>query len=211
MERTSLKPLELRPSFGEGPRKCPEISNTRIVGGFSADQQRQYHEGFQNCKYLHKNFHPNRVHYDLNVGIERAIQKPDNFSENEKINHLLHFISTKFEDLRNTTDTYRKKPLKADIVCFRGLLRLLMCSAYERREGWTILATKYKGTIYLCARETDQKREEIANRSQKTKNILSYGYKFEQYIFTGRIYSQHICVFFFRISCISWDITLKLI
>lgn len=56
-----------------------------------------------------------------------------------------------------------------------------MCSLYLREE-WSVAATKYKGSVYLCA--IDQK--EIMYCSQQEQNkFCSWGYKFEQYMLTG--------------------------
>ena len=60
-----------------------------------------------------------------------------------------------------------------------------MCSPYEQYEDWIILATKYKGRIYLCQKETEKKRQAVEAESDKQKKILSYGYKFEQFVLSG--------------------------
>lgn len=126
------------------------------------------------------------MQFNLNDGIANVIRKPENLSEREKIDHLLWFILNSFDNVRNAENNDNSKPLAADVVCFRGLLRLLMCTPYENRDAWIILATKYKGTIYLCAKNTDAKLRENANLTERTKTIFSYGFKFEQYLFTGK-------------------------
>lgn len=193
MEQTNLRPSNNR----RHPSQFPPISLPTIIGAFSVYDKRQYHSDRTMCKYVYPEcIELSRVQYDLNDGMANVIRKPENCSEHERIDHLLRFILSSFENVRKTQNNDKSKLLSADVVCFRGMLRLLMCTPYENRDAWIILATKYKGTIYLCAKETDAKMRENANLSQKTKTIFSYGFKFEQYLFTGK-FTLNFCVHFF--------------
>lgn len=118
--------------------------------------------------------------------MEHVIRKPESASD-EKLNHLLEFIVRNKQKLRKvqSEESDKNGALAADIVCFRGLLRLIMCSPYERRDAWIILATKYKGTIYLCALDTEKQVKERINMKDATKRIFSYGFKFEQFLLSG--------------------------
>lgn len=185
----SQKNTYLSPSNTEEPQTFPPISQPKIVGSFSVTDvgpNRCYLPDARHCKYVYKNYHTDRINYNLNDGIEQVIQKPDSAND-EKLNHLLEFIVQNKQRLRKSPidESHLDYQLFADFVCFRGLLRLLMCSPYERRDSWNILATKYKGTIYLCAKETEKQKEERNNRNDTMKRILSYGFKFEQFILSG--------------------------
>lgn len=184
---SSVKNTYLSPKNTKIPRQFPTISQPKIVGSFSLNENRQYFADARNCKYIYKNYQSDRVQYNLNDGIENVIRKPESCTD-EKITHLLEFISRNKERLKNqwSASNGRKRFLSTDFVCFRGLLRLIMCTPYERRDSWIILATKYKGTIYLCAKDTDKQIQEKKNQTEDTKRILSYGFKFEQYILTGK-------------------------
>ena len=48
--------------------------------------------------------------------------------------------------------------LPVDFVCFRGLLVALMTTLYENSNDWEVWAIKFRGTIYLCAKETKIKQ-----------------------------------------------------
>jgi RAT1-interacting protein len=74
-----------------------------------------------------------------------------------------------------------------DFVCFRGLLTMLMCTPYEMNDDWIICATKWKGIIFLCARETEKKRLYRAQLSERDRQFTSWGYKFEQYMSSGTV------------------------
>ncbi|KPJ13616.1 Protein Dom3Z [Papilio machaon] len=53
---------------------------------------------------------------------------------------------------------------------------------YERKEGWRLFAILFKGNIYLCARETEEKQKKKQNFTEQEQKFTSWGYKFEQYI-----------------------------
>lgn len=182
---SSSKNTLLSPSNTREPARFPSISQPKIIGSFSVDENRQYLPDARNCKYVYRNYRSDRVDFNLNDGIDEVKRKPDS-AKDEKITHLLEFIARNKRKLkRNPTET-SNGVLAADFVCFRGLLRLIMCSPYEQRDPWIILATKYKGTIYLCAQETEKQIHERMNITNELKRILSYGFKFEQFILSGK-------------------------
>lgn len=185
--QSSTKNTYLSPRKTREPSRFPSISQPKIIGSFSVDANRQYLSDARNCKYVYKNYRSDRIDYDLNDGIDQVIRKPES-AKDEKIDHLLEFIVRNKRSLRrNRTEGSNDggAVLAADIVCFRGLLRLIMCSPYEQRDPWIILATKYKGTIYLCAQETEKQIQDRMNLTEATKQIFSYGFKFEQFILSG--------------------------
>lgn len=61
---------------------------------------------------------------------------------------------------------------------------MIMSTPYEFREPWTILASRYKGTIFLCNEETQKEKGRRMNRTDNDKKFLRYGFKFERYIFS---------------------------
>lgn len=192
---SSKQNTHLAPRHTEEPRNFPSFSQPKVLGSFSLDGTRQYLPDARNCKYVYNN-HVNHQPFDLNAGIENVIRKPESCT-NEKITHLLEFILRNKQQLKNRNSSSSNNILSADFVCFRGLLRLLMCTPYEFRDGWIILATKYKGTIYLCAEETVKQKTDRANMSDDMKRILSYGFKFEQFILTGKMDSLSVELIFY--------------
>lgn len=182
----------LAPRHTEEPRHFPSFSQPKVIGSFSLNSTRQYLPDARNCKYVYKNYVDHQP-FDLNAGIDKVIRKPDACTD-EKITHLLEFIVRNKQKWKNRQSSSSTNPnpsinrsISADFVCFRGLLRLLMCTPYELRDGWIILATKYKGTIYLCAEDTVKQKTDRDNMSDDMKRILSYGFKFEQFILTGKM------------------------
>lgn len=119
-----------------------------------------------NLKYLRI---PKNVNFNLNLGDATYVSKPAS-AEKEQLRHLLTFIM-KQPDIPSF-----------DFVCFRGLLRLIMSTPYDEREAWIVLATKFKGSIYLCAEETPQKQARKQRETDRDKKFMRYGFKFESYI-----------------------------
>lgn len=185
---SSIKNTYLSPRNTREPARFPSISQPKIIGHFSLNENRQYFTDARNCKYVYKNYKSERVEYDLNDGIEHVKRKPDS-AKDEKITHLLEFIIRNKRKLRKnqSEDGNKEGILLPEFICFRGLLRMIMCSPYEQRDSWTILATKYKGSIYLCAEETEKQIQERMTMTSNMKRILSYGFKFEQYILSGKL------------------------
>lgn len=159
----------------------PSIKKPHVIGYFSVDRNRQYLSDYSQCKFLKLFDLKSHPKYDLNKGYEIAVHKKPELDE--KIDHLLTFILANLSKFKIKTD---EKFLKPDIVCFRGLLKLIMCSPFEFRSSWTILATKYKGTIYLCRKPSEEDLARELNASAEAKRFCSYGFKFEQYLLTGK-------------------------
>jgi RAT1-interacting protein len=62
-----------------------------------------------------------------------------------------------------------------------------MCTPYERREDWEFIAIKYKETIYLCRTETEQYRLFEQSKTDRQKQMESWGFKFEQFVLSDSI------------------------
>uniref|UniRef100_T1JH46 Decapping nuclease n=1 Tax=Strigamia maritima TaxID=126957 RepID=T1JH46_STRMM len=149
----------------------PTYQEPKEIGNFSLDANREFVLGSEGCKYLILPADSNRVRFDLNKGYEQAIKK--NFQSPEKLDNLLKwFLNSK----------QLKTNLSADFVCYRGLLSLLLCTPYEKNDGWIICATKYDNIIYLCQYDTPEKIEREQNATDREKRMSSWGYKFEQYL-----------------------------
>lgn len=62
-----------------------------------------------------------------------------------------------------------------------------MCTPYEQQEGWIICGTLRKNKIFLCAFDTEKRKKEKENVSEKQKRFQSWGYKFEQFMLAGKL------------------------
>lgn len=181
--------MQLNPRFTrKGTDRFPDFRKPIPVGFFSVNAQRQYDPSPINCKYVKSPANgQQRKHFDLNHGYENVCRKPES-ANNEKLDHLLRFIQTNWNRLlrRSVNKNEHEARLETDFVCFRGLLRQLMCTPYEDNDPWCILSTRFGGTIYLCALETDSTKRDRQSRTDNVKRILSYGFKFEQFMMAGK-------------------------
>lgn len=151
-------------------RSFPRFDRPKIIG----------YIGLENLKYA-RSISNERVHYDLNLHIDKAIHRPADLDV--KITELLKFLLEHERRLNYTLETSLDR---AKFFCYRGLLTCIACTPYENREPWKIVALLYKGNIYLCARDTEEKVHRKLNMSDKEKQFTSWGYKFEQYILSDK-------------------------
>ncbi len=132
-----------------------------------------------------------RVNWDLNEGLSAVVRKDPSFQMSEGIGFMLKWILLNKDAFRpavhdnSSSSLANNDPLvslSTDFVCFRGICTKVMCTPYERREGWQIYAVKHRGTIYLRQMDTDAQIKAETNKSQRQKDMCSWGYKFEQYM-----------------------------
>lgn len=149
----------------------PKFSRPEIIG----------YIGLENLKYARKICNKT-VNFDLNLLAEEAQKKPPDLDV--KLNDLIQFLSNNEKRLN------LRLPNKLDsatIFCYRGLMTCVACSPYEYKDSWIIVALLFKGNIYLCARDTIDRKLQKKHMSEKEKIFSSWGFKFEQYILSGTI------------------------
>ncbi|KAG5671408.1 hypothetical protein PVAND_001606 [Polypedilum vanderplanki] len=153
--------MDLKPYFKR--REHISMTPAVVIGAYSIDQNRNYQDGLKNLKYLNI---PEEINFDLNQGL--YIEKPS-LHPRERIHQLTSFI------MHNSKDVIKEKKVDADFVCFRGVLRYLLATPYNRRQAWEIDAVKYKRTIYMCLLPSQEQRQE----NLEEKKFRQYGFKFE--------------------------------
>lgn len=195
MNPNKTKNTFFSPKDVEEPESFPSISKPKIVGAYSVDsvdKELKYMQDRRNCKYLYRNYDAEPVQYDLNEGIENVIRK---IERSGVLHGVLQFILENIEKLKQSDKNPHTKFLSADVVTIIGLLECVMCAPYSCLKPWRIMATNYKGTIYMCGVETNEQAEELMVRQidnllnipNDRSRILSYGIKFEHLVFTGKI------------------------
>ncbi|XP_018789930.1 PREDICTED: decapping nuclease DXO homolog [Bactrocera latifrons] len=176
--------LSVRPNRNEilpfPPFKKPQpIGYFSVVGGVL----REYEPNAQQLRY-YRPPSAQKFPLDLNEGLSLAIKKPETVQE-EGLDHLLKFIFDNRDRLtRSLSACEDKKHLVAEFVCWRGLLRLLMCTPYEYRSDWSIAVTRFNGTFYLWKRDTDNDKFQRSQETEQQRTFASWGFKFEQHCLT---------------------------
>jgi len=189
----------IRPSDRFKRTDTPTLRHPLFIGEFSLDTNREFHHDKRNLGFVSVDWDPakaKQVSFDLNTRMDQVKRSSDHRRNAEKLDTILHWILLnryKFAVSQQPDPTGRTKPpasvdhitcLSTDFVCFRGLLRDLMCAPYQR-DGFIIRATRWRRTIYLCAIDTPEKIRENENRSESQKKMCSWGHKFEQFMIEG--------------------------
>ncbi|XP_067007859.1 decapping and exoribonuclease protein [Anabrus simplex] len=154
----------------------PSFQRPVVSGYFSLDSERKYCPDMTELKYIYMPSNLNDVKFDLNKGVESMVRSINEYPD-EKLDNILKWILQN----KNMFSNEYTRPL-ADFVCYRGLLTMIMCTPFEQREGWIILATKWKGMMYLCAKETEEARIQREQYTEKQKRFMAWGFKFEDYL-----------------------------
>lgn len=137
--------------------------------------------GLENLKFARRVYNK-KVNFDLNLHLDKAKRKPEDLDV--KLTDLLQFLLEHEVSLNIPKQSSLEK---AQFYCYRGLMTCVACTPYENREPWKIAVILYKGNIYLCARDTEEKLNKKMNMTAQDKRFTSWGYKFEQFILSGKI------------------------
>ncbi|XP_072935973.1 decapping and exoribonuclease protein-like [Epargyreus clarus] len=152
----------------------PDFGKPKIIGFI----------GLENLKFARIVKDAN-VRLNLNRNMNEVIRKPPDLDV--KLTELLRFLLENEIRLKYVgADTLDA----ADFFCYRGLMTCLACTPYEKREPWKIVAVLHKGSIYLCARETEEQKQRKQRATEEEKKFASWGFKFEQYMLSDGPKSQ---------------------
>eukprot|EP00092_Neocalanus_flemingeri_P014743 GFUD01015909.1.p1 GENE.GFUD01015909.1~~GFUD01015909.1.p1 ORF type:complete len:398 (-),score=141.41 GFUD01015909.1:145-1248(-) len=175
------EPLHLSSHPEEHDQPFPAFRQPVIVGHFSLDGGRRFLSDKSGLHYLVRGVldqDRGKVRLDLNKGVRRAIKSIPSKGD-ERLNHLLRGVMLNREKFAVDGELLS---LHTDIVCFRGLLTTLLCTPYERKEGWEVQVVRWRGTLYLLQVETEQKKRSRMEETERQRTMSSWGYKFEQYM-----------------------------
>ncbi|XP_015242524.1 PREDICTED: decapping and exoribonuclease protein [Cyprinodon variegatus] len=173
-DQTPLRSKTLSTKKEHYERDFPLYKQPVEVGCFSLDSQRRFfNDNRQMRYYVEPDRNPN---FDLRDGYrERYVKRDENVKE--KLDHILRWIVANKSKLKKTSC-----PLDFDFVTWRGHLTKLLTTPYETKEGWMLAVTRFNGTLYISEVETEAARRERLNRPEWNKEMMYWGYKFEQYM-----------------------------
>ncbi|KAM4530275.1 decapping and exoribonuclease protein isoform 1-T4 [Odontesthes bonariensis] len=148
------------------------------VGCFSLDSQRRF---FNDSRQLRYYVEPDRSpNFDLRDGYkDRYVRRDENVKE--KLDHILRWIVANRSKLKSRVSASSSCALDVDFVTWRGHLTKLLTTPYETKEGWLLAVTRFNGTLYISEVETEAARWEREHRTERNKEMMYWGYKFEQY------------------------------
>lgn len=159
----------------------PSFSKPKLIGFFSVGAKRNYMNDYSQLKYINK-IPLGKVSYDLNHNITSALKR---IESEEKLKFLLEY----FKDHKEAFNVFEKSeiPLKdVPFMCYRGLLREMSALPYTNQETFRFSACLFRGVIYLHSLKTPEAVAKKANTTEREKTMCAWGYKFEQYIVSGK-------------------------
>ncbi|XP_043506656.1 decapping and exoribonuclease protein-like isoform X1 [Frieseomelitta varia] len=154
------------------------ISDLEIIGDYSINCEREYCSGIKQLKYYKKPLNSRNVNFNLNLN-ENTIHR---INKDDKLNYILTWILDNFDSLKVQDSEDITQWIQPQFVTFRGTLKSLLITPYERYNGWIICASKFKGTIYLCSFDTEEKKRRELFKTNYERLCTDWGYKFEQYM-----------------------------
>ncbi|TMS15088.1 Decapping and exoribonuclease protein [Larimichthys crocea] len=160
-------------------RDFPVYKQPVEVGCFSLDSERRFFNDSRQMRYYSEP--DGNPHFDLKDGYKDRYIKRDE-SVKEKLDHILRWILANRSKLSSKVATTASPcALDVDFVTWRGHLTKLLTTPYETREGWLLAVTRFRNTLYISEVETEAARRELENRTERHREMMYWGYKFEQY------------------------------
>jgi hypothetical protein len=84
-----------------------------------------------------------------------------------------------------------------DFLSWRGVLRLIMFSIYEKHSDWLLAVIRFKNAYFLCEYVTDGQLKDEQNMTPEHRSFCYYGHKFEEYVTKSKAipfeYYPHSC------------------
>eukprot|EP00088_Acartia_fossae_P039445 TRINITY_DN4105_c0_g1_i10.p1 TRINITY_DN4105_c0_g1~~TRINITY_DN4105_c0_g1_i10.p1 ORF type:complete len:368 (-),score=54.94 TRINITY_DN4105_c0_g1_i10:1003-2106(-) len=155
----------------------PYYQYPKIIDGFSLDGDRQANYDWSQFQWLdpaqEKKLLNGNIQLNLDSGFNTRIPR---LEREERLDYMLQWILHNREKF--------EKDFGSDFICYRGVLRKIMCIPYERNEGLIIRAMKWRNTVFLCEEPTKEKKNKIP--TEKELRFSYWGYKFEDYMMTSR-------------------------
>ncbi|CAG0918585.1 unnamed protein product [Notodromas monacha] len=173
----------------------PVFKQPKIIGHFSLSNAREYFPDARNLGYfvapacdLDEIDGPSGAllskPMELTFNADATTKKDELLDEGLK--HLFRWISLNKSSFA-VAGAEHQRPVPANFVCFRGLFTKILATPFEgpRSNPWLIAATKFRGTIYLDLRKTDEDVQAILDRTDVNEKFTRWGYKFEQFLFAS--------------------------
>ncbi|CAF3736466.1 unnamed protein product [Adineta steineri] len=148
---------------------------TNEIGFFSLINRADEKECFDDKRYLRVYKYPVQT---LNVNFDLKIGELDFTSDEQSknINAMLWWT------LKNKDTVLKNNKFTFDFLSWRGVLRLIMFSIFEKHSDWLLAVIKFKNAYFLCEYVTDSQIKEEQNMTAQHRSFCYYGHKFEEYV-----------------------------
>jgi RAT1-interacting protein len=145
------------------------------VGSFSLLMEGDRQECFEDKRYRRVYKYPletRNVNLDLKIGLSDFVYD----GQSKNLDGMLWWISKHKEEI------FKNNQFTFDFLSWRGALRSIMFSFYEKRSDWLLAVIKYRNAYFLCEYGTDMQLKEEQNMTSKDHSFCYYGLKFEEYV-----------------------------
>jgi len=114
----------------------------------------------------------------LSEGFATFVKK----DEDEKDEHILPILSWLQNQRAKQSDVPKTDVISCPhFVAWRGMFTRLLCTPYNRNDSWRFLACRFKGTIYIAEKETEESQALRHDQTPRQELMSFWGYKFEDY------------------------------
>ncbi|CAF1535183.1 unnamed protein product, partial [Didymodactylos carnosus] len=170
------------------------------IGNFSLLNRGDTKECFEDDRYLRKYIYPLKtvdVKFDCTVG-ESTFELQ---GQNKNIDSLLWWL------LRHKNEYYQNGRFTFDFLSWRGVLRLIMFTLFEKLSDYLLAIVRYKNSYFLCEFSTDLQVKQESDMTAKHRSYCYWGHKFEDYVTKEIIESspspmkQYTGVFYSVLDC----------
>ncbi|CAF3339487.1 unnamed protein product [Rotaria sp. Silwood1] len=148
---------------------------THEIGSFSLLSRTNDKECFEDQRYLRVYKYPLQT---LNVNFDLKVGESDFSSEvqSKNIDAMLWWT------LQHKQDIFKNNQFTFDFLSWRGVLRLIMFSIYEKHSDWSLAVIKFKNAYFLCEYATELQIIDEQNMTPEHRSFCYYGHKFEEYV-----------------------------
>nr|XP_017108546.1 protein cutoff isoform X2 [Drosophila bipectinata] len=135
-------------SFPEEDKKTfPNVTSPKCIGSYSISPFGSFENNNDRMRYIAIP-PPKRFPLPLRNQERQVVPiKPPQ----ETIDNTLLFIESMRSSLLKVVDM--RVVVNAAFVCPKEVLELIMFAPFENKYGWTLGATRFRGTLYLCVLE----------------------------------------------------------
>lgn len=119
----------------------PQIKQPHFVGDYSLSPDGHFENSGARIRFLPE-LPQNLSHFSVKASEDIQTDGDDEGTTQIYLDNMFYFLASSQERFQLQADI--------DIVCTRDVLQVLMCSPYDYKHNWTIVASKYRNTIYMC-------------------------------------------------------------
>lgn len=165
--------------------KFPDYALPLEISHYSKDNDRNVIMDNRELKYLCLPQRGARIGFNILEGFDSFVPPEDSVG----IDSILKWALKVLDNQRTLQDVFNG----AEFVTYRGVYCKIGLCPYEKREPLVIVATRYKGMIFLSEFASPEKEAAKANEPLVQRQASYAGYKFEGFLTTEQRHGSKTC------------------